>query len=48
MNMEIKIKLKKSIEPIEFKYITYKDTSDILEKSQKIELTILLANNKNS
>ena len=39
--------LKKSIEPIEFKYITYKDTSDILEKSQKLELAILLANNKN-
>jgi nucleotide sugar dehydrogenase len=39
--------LKNSIEPIEFKYITYKDTSYILEKSQKLELAILLANNKN-
>jgi nucleotide sugar dehydrogenase len=40
-------KLKESKEPIEFKYITYKDNSDILEKSQKLELAILLANNKN-
>ena len=40
-------KLKQSTEPIEFIYITYKDTSDILEKSQKLELAILLANNKN-
>jgi hypothetical protein len=40
-------KLKQSTEPIEFRYITYKDTSDILEKSQKLELAILLANNKN-
>jgi nucleotide sugar dehydrogenase len=39
--------LRNSIEPIEFRYITYKDTSDILEKSQKLELAILLANNKN-
>ena len=39
--------LKNSKEPIEFKYITYKDTSDILEQSQKIELAILLAKNKN-
>ena len=27
--------------------ITYKDTSDILEQSQKLELAILLAKNKN-
>ena len=40
-------KLKESTEPIEFRYITYKDNSDILEKSQKLELAILLANNKN-
>jgi len=40
-------KLKNSKEPIIFNYITYKDTSDILEKSQKLELAILLANNKN-
>ena len=39
--------LKNSKEPIEFKYITYKDTSDILEESQKLELALLLANNKN-
>ena len=39
--------LKNSNKPIEFKYITYKDTSDILEQSQKLELAILLANNKN-
>ena len=39
--------LKNSKEPIEFKYITYKDTSDILEQSQKLELAILLAKNKN-
>ena len=38
---------KNSKEPIEFKYITYKDTSDILEQSQKLELAILLAKNKN-
>ena len=40
-------KLKETTEPIEFRYITYKDNSDILEKSQKLELAILLANNKN-
>lgn len=40
-------KLRNSNEPIEFKYITYKDTSDILEQSQKLELAILLAKNKN-
>ena len=39
--------LKNSKEPIEFKYITYKDISDILEQSQKLELAILLAKNKN-
>ena len=40
-------KLRNLNEPIEFKYITYKDTSDILEQSQKLELAILLAKNKN-
>jgi UDPglucose 6-dehydrogenase len=40
-------KLRNSNELIEFKYITYKDTSDILEQSQKLELAILLAKNKN-
>ena len=40
--------LKKSTEPIVFKYITYKDSSDILEESQKLKLAILLSNNKNS
>jgi nucleotide sugar dehydrogenase len=40
--------LKNSKVPIEFRYITYKDTSDILEESQKLELAILLANNKNN
>ena len=40
-------KLRKSNEPIEFRYITYKDTSDILQQSQKLELAILLAKNKN-
>ena len=39
--------LKQSKEPIIFKYITYKDSSDILEQSQKLKLAILLANNKN-
>ena len=39
--------LKNSKEPIEFKYISYKDTSDILEQSQKLELAILLAKNEN-
>jgi len=39
--------LKTSTEPIIFKYITYKDSSDILEESQKLKLAILLANNKN-
>jgi UDPglucose 6-dehydrogenase len=39
--------LKNSNNPIEFKYITYKDTSDILENSQKLELALLLADNKN-
>ena len=40
-------KLRNSNESIEFRYITYKDTSDILEQSQKLELAILLAKNKN-
>ena len=40
-------KLKNSNGQIEFRYITYKDTSDILEQSQKLELAILLAKNKN-
>ena len=40
-------KMKNSKEPIIFNYITYKNTSDILEQSQKLELAILLANNKN-
>ena len=40
-------KLKNLNKPIEFRYITYKDTSDILEQSQKLELAILLAKNKN-
>ena len=35
--------LKESKEPIEFKYITYKETSDILEESQKLLLAIKLA-----
>ena len=39
--------LKKSKEPIEFRYITYKDTSDIIEESQKLKLASLLANNGN-
>jgi UDPglucose 6-dehydrogenase len=39
--------LKKSNEPIKFKYITYKDDSNILEQSQKLKLAVLLANNKN-
>ncbi len=39
--------LKNSKEPIEFKYITYKDTSDILEESQKLKLALLLAENGN-
>ena len=36
--------MKHSDEPIIFKYITYKDTSDILDESQKLKLAILLAN----
>jgi nucleotide sugar dehydrogenase len=40
-------KLKQSNEPIIFKYITYKDSSDILEQSQKLKLALLFANNKN-
>ncbi len=39
--------LKNSKEPIEFNYITYKDTSDILEESQKLKLALLLADNGN-
>ena len=35
--------LKDSSELIEFTYITYKDTSDILEESQKLKLAIMLA-----
>jgi hypothetical protein len=29
--------------PVVFEYITYKDTSDILEESQKLKLAIMLA-----
>jgi UDP-glucose 6-dehydrogenase len=36
--------MKKSEEPIIFKYITYKDNSDILDESQKLKLVLLLAN----
>ena len=36
--------MKKSEEPIIFKYITYKDNSDILDESQKLKLALLLAN----
>jgi UDPglucose 6-dehydrogenase len=39
--------LKNQKEPIEFKYITYKDTSDILEESQKLKLALLLSDNGN-
>ena len=39
--------MKNSKEPIEFKYITYKDSSDILEESQKLKLALLLADNGN-
>ena len=39
--------LKNTNEPIEFRYITYKDTSDIIEESQKLKLASLLANNGN-
>lgn len=39
--------LKNTAEPIIFRYITYKDNSTILEHSQKLQLAILLANNKN-
>jgi len=39
--------LKKSKDPIEFKFITYKDTSNLLEASQKLELALLLAENGN-
>lgn len=35
--------LKDNKEPIEFRYITYKETSDILEESQKLLLAIRLA-----
>jgi len=38
--------LKNSKEPIEFHKITYKDNSDIIEQSQKLELAIMLANYK--
>ena len=40
-------KLKNSTEPIIFRYITYKNSSDILEESQKLKLALLLANNNN-
>lgn len=40
-------KLKDSTEPIIFRYITYKNSSDILEESQKLKLALLLANNNN-
>jgi nucleotide sugar dehydrogenase len=40
--------LKDSKEPIEFHYITYKDSSDIIEESQKLKLASLLANNGNT
>ena len=36
--------MKNAEEPIIFKYITYKDTSDILDESQKLKLALLLAN----
>jgi len=39
--------LKNQKEPIEFKYITYKDSSDILEESQKLELAKMLYDNGN-
>jgi UDPglucose 6-dehydrogenase len=39
--------LKDSNEPIIFKYITYKDNSDIIEESHKLKLALLLTNNKN-
>ncbi len=39
--------LKNKKEPIEFYYITYKDSSDIIEESQKLKLASLLANNGN-
>lgn len=39
--------LKDSKEPIEFHYITYKDSSNILEESQKLELALLLIQNGN-
>jgi len=39
--------LKSSKEPIEFRYITYKDTSDIIEESQKLKLALMLADNGN-
>jgi UDP-glucose 6-dehydrogenase len=36
--------MKNAEEPIIFKYITYKDNSDILDESQKLKLALLLAN----
>ena len=39
--------LKENKEPIEFNYITYKDTSQLLEESQKLELALMLVENGN-
>jgi len=39
--------LKESKEAIKFHYITYKDSSDIIEESQKLKLALLLKNNGN-
>jgi len=39
--------LKNIKEPIEFRYITYKDNSNILDESQKLELALLLSDNGN-
>jgi len=39
--------LKNKKEAIEFNYITYKDSSDIIEESQKLKLALLLENNGN-
>lgn len=39
--------LKNSKDPIYFTYITYKDTSNILEESQKLKLALLLVENEN-
>lgn len=40
--------LKDIKDPIEFHYITYKDSSDILEESQKLKLALLLLDNGNN